>query len=248
MPGGDPRELPGVVLAAIALGLAVQLTPVAEQTEPAPVVVAPAPVAAVVARPVVLTDVASVDRTVVLTFDDGPDPQWTPQVLDVLARHGAVATFCMVGNAVSGREQLVRRVIAAGMRLCDHSRTHDLALASRPRARITDEIVGTQSLLAAASDAPVEFFRAPGGGWSPEVLQIAASHGMQPVGWSVDTYDWRRPGVGAIVAAVQQNVRPGAVILLHDGGGRREQTIAALEQLLPWLIEQGYRFTFPTPG
>jgi len=207
------------------------------------------PVAVVVPRPAVLSDSRSgtTDRkTVALTFDDGPDPHWTPQVLDLLQRHRAVATFCMVGDAAQGRAALVRRVVAAGMRLCDHSRTHDLELASRSLPQVTDEIAGVQVDLVDATGAEVDYFRAPGGNWSPELLRIAVAHGMQPLGWSVDTRDWQRPGVEAIVATVEQQVHPGAIVLLHDGGGNRAQTLAALERLLPWLVAQGYTFTFPT--
>jgi peptidoglycan/xylan/chitin deacetylase (PgdA/CDA1 family) len=107
------------------------------------------------------------------------------------------------------------------------------------------EIVGAQRDLAAVAGASVNYYRAPGGNWSPTVLEVAATHGMQPIGWSVDTRDWTAPGVEAILAAVDRQLQPGGVILLHDGGGNREQTLAALEVLLPRLVEQGYRFGFP---
>lgn len=254
MRGGDRRELPGIWLAVLSYGLLAWLAPLPSDTGQA---VAPAdaravvvPVAVVVPRPMVLSDSrsgATTDRkTVALTFDDGPDPLWTHQVLELLQRHRAVATFCMVGDAAHGRAALVRRVVAAGMRLCDHSRTHDLELASRPLPQVTDEIAGMQVDLADAAGAKVDYFRAPGGNWSPELLRVAVAHGMQPLGWSVDPRDWQRPGVEAIVATVEQQVHPGAIVLLHDGGGNRAQTLAALERLLPWLVAEGYTFTFPT--
>ncbi|WP_300007210.1 hypothetical protein [Pseudonocardia sp.] len=77
-------------------------------------------------------------------------------------------------------------------------------------------------------------------------MELAADSGMQPLGWSVDPRDWRRPGATAIVEAVQREVRPGAVILLHDWRGLRDQTVEALERLLPWLVERGNTFGFPT--
>lgn len=222
---------------------------------PPPVPPPPAPVAAPAPPPfAATTEVLNEVRQdpgaapmVVLTFDDGPDPRWTPQILDALARHGAVATFCMVGEKAEAHPDLVRAVAAAGMRLCDHSRTHDERLTTRPADQMTVEVVGTQHALAGAADAPVTYFRAPGGTWSPAMQQMAADARMQPLGWSVDPRDWKRPGADAVVAAVQKHVHPGSIVLLHDGGGRRDQTVAALDRLLPWLIDHGYRFGFPTP-
>ena len=108
-----------------------------------------------------------------------------------------------------------------------------------------------RTLSAAAGGAPVEWFRAPGGNWSTEVAELSAEHGMQPLSWNVDPRDWERPGADAIVAAVQQQILQqapdGPIVLLHDGGGSREQTVEALEKLIPWLAEQGYRFGFPVP-
>jgi peptidoglycan-N-acetylglucosamine deacetylase len=258
----DPRDNPGIVLAAVTFGLLALLVPPTAAPEPdavptgppaAPAAAAPLPVqrvVAVAARPVVLQHRPSDDpdgRTVSLTFDDGPDPQWTPQVLALLRRHGAVATFCVVGNQVRKHEALVRDVVDAGMRLCDHTRSHPADLALLPAAEQRSEIIDARSDIAAAVDAPVAYFRAPGGHWSPAVLELAAERGMQPLGWSVDLRDWERPGVPAILSTCERNLRPGAVILMHDGGGNRQQTVQALEVLLPWLVDKGYRFTFPTP-
>jgi peptidoglycan/xylan/chitin deacetylase (PgdA/CDA1 family) len=191
-------------------------------------------------------------HTIALTFDDGPDPRWTPQILAVLQRHGAVATFCMVSQNAARYPALVKQVVDAGMRLCDHSKTHDEELPDRSPDRVTDEVVGAQSTLSGAGGgAPVEWFRAPGGNWSDEISELSVDHGMQPLSWNVDPRDWARPGADAIVAGVQKQLRQqapdGAIVLMHDGGGPRDETVAALEQLIPWLAEQGYRFGFPTP-
>ncbi|NIH88405.1 polysaccharide deacetylase family protein [Amycolatopsis granulosa] len=186
-------------------------------------------------------------RFVALTFDDGPDPGYTPQILDLLAQHGAVATFCMVGTQVRRHPELVRQVLGHGMRLCDHTADHDEQLARRDEARMSADITDARAdlRLAAGSDVPVPYFRAPGGNWSDTITALAVRAGMTPLGWSVDSRDWTLPGVPAIVAGVRQAVRPGAVILFHDGGGRRAQTVAALAELLPWLTAQGYQFDFP---
>ena len=259
------RELPSIYLALLVFGLVVPLlppleapavpstAPVAEPAAPEalPVQVQLAAPAPVVPTAALLNKLAD-SHTVALTFDDGPDPRFTPQILAILQRHGAVATFCMVSRNVKGQEALVKQIVAAGMRICDHSHTHDELLPDRDPERITDEVVGAgRTLSAAAGGAPVEWFRAPGGNWSTEVAELSAQHGMQPLSWNIDPRDWERPGADAIVAAVQQQIRQqapdGPIVLLHDGGGSREQTVEALEKLIPWLVEQGYRFGFPVP-
>ena len=260
------RELPSIYLAVLAFGLVVPLLPPLEMPDvpitapsleqeaipkPPPVQVQLAAPAPVVPRAALLNKLAD-SHTIALTFDDGPDPRWTPKILEILRRHGAVATFCMVSKNAVGHEELVKQVVDAGMRLCDHSRTHDEQLPDRDPARISDEVVGAQGTLSAAADgASVEWFRAPGGNWSTDVATLSAEHGMQPLSWNVDPRDWERPGAAAIVAAVQQQIRQqapdGPIVLLHDGGGPRDQTVDALEELIPWLAEHGYRFGFPVP-
>lgn len=185
--------------------------------------------------------------TVALTIDDGPDPVWTPQILALLRSYGDVATFCMIGRSAAARPDLVREVVAAGMRLCDHTTDHDQRLRSRPPAVLDREVTGAQTVLRTISQAPVPYYRSPGGGWSPAQDDLALADGMQPLGWSIDPQDWRRPNADAIVARVQRGLRPGDIVLLHDGGGDRSRTVAALQRLLPWLRDAHYRTVFPTP-
>jgi peptidoglycan-N-acetylglucosamine deacetylase len=241
------------VLVAATLGLLAIVVPTAQPVAPAagPAVSPSAEprLVATAARPVVLKDRQPLGRgrTVVLTFDDGPDPVWTPRVLDVLRRHDAVATFCVVSGQARKHEELLAEIVDAGMRLCNHTRTHPPDVTLVPADHQRAEIVGARADLADATDAPVGYFRAPGGHWSPPVLKLAADHGMQPLGWSVDLRDWERLGVPAMLATLEQHLHPGAVVLLHDGGGDRAQTVEALEIMLPRLVDEGYRFTFPTP-
>jgi peptidoglycan/xylan/chitin deacetylase (PgdA/CDA1 family) len=189
-------------------------------------------------------------RHIALTFDDGPDPTWTPQVLHLLAQYHATATFCLIGVNVRARPELVRDIAAGGNALCDHTMHHDENLPSRTAAVIRSEIdEDRQAILAAAPGASIRYFRAPAGNFSKpgahvSIQAIAASMGMQPLAWSIDTRDWTEPGTQAIVHAVQRADRHD-VILMHDGGGNRAQTLAALRVLLPWLIAHGYHFDVP---
>uniref|UniRef100_UPI001E640405 polysaccharide deacetylase family protein n=1 Tax=Kitasatospora sp. MBT63 TaxID=1444768 RepID=UPI001E640405 len=189
---------------------------------------------------------ASGGRTVALTFDDGPGPA-TGQILDLLARYHAHATFCQIGPNATAYAATVRRILAEGHRLCDHTVHHPQPMHTLAHDRQVSEITAAKDMITAAAGpgAEVGWFRAPGGDFTAENEQIAAAAGMRSLSWSVDPRDWARPGVAAIVANVQRTLRPGGVVLLHDGGGDRSQTVAALAQLLPWLTAQGYRFDFP---
>ncbi|MFI6447050.1 polysaccharide deacetylase family protein [Kitasatospora sp. NPDC050543] len=230
-PGGTPKPDPTQPPA----------TPAPTAT-PAP---APPPPASGVS-PALVSSTAQGGRTVALTFDDGPGPA-TGQILDVLAQYGAKATFCQIGPQAAANPAVVKRILAAGHRLCDHSVHHPQPFAALSHDRQVYEISAAKDMIVKAGGAgtKVPWFRAPGGGFTAENQRVAAEYGMRPLSWSVDTRDWTRPGSAAILATVQRELRPGGVILMHDGGGDRSQTVAALRQLLPWLTAQGYTFDFP---
>jgi peptidoglycan/xylan/chitin deacetylase (PgdA/CDA1 family) len=194
----------------------------------------------------VIGSTASGGRTVALTFDDGPGPA-TPQILDLLAQYHVKATFCEIGQNAAANPALVKRVLAEGHRLCDHSLDHPQPFEKLPHDKAVHEITTARDMIvqAAGPGTQVSWFRAPGGGFNADNEHITASLGMSSLGWSVDPRDWSRPGVPAIVSTVQSQLKPGGVILMHDGGGDRSQTVAALKQLLPWLVAQGYTFDLP---
>ncbi|NJP43924.1 polysaccharide deacetylase family protein [Actinacidiphila epipremni] len=185
-------------------------------------------------------------KAVNITIDDGPDPIWTPKVLDVLKKHHVHATFCMIGPQAQANPALVRRVVAEGHRLCDHTVHHDEAMDHKPFAYQQKEILDAYAMIEQASGgAPVRYYRAPGGAFTPASRELAAQHGMRPLGWNVDTKDFSRPGVGAIVGTVKAEIHNGPTILFHDGGGNRSQTVEALDQTLTWLAQQHYATSFP---
>jgi peptidoglycan/xylan/chitin deacetylase (PgdA/CDA1 family) len=199
------------------------------------------------ASPVLEYYTGAKDRSIALTFDDGPSPVWTPRILAVLAKYHAHATFCEIGPNARANPAMVRAIRAAGDRLCDHTVSHNEAMSKWSAARQTYEIAGAEAMIEAAggSGTQVGWFRAPGGDFSPLNRQIAAAHGLRPLAWSVDSEDWKRPGVGVILSNVHRELTRGAIVLMHDGGGDRSQTVAALKQLLPQLAQEGYAFDFP---
>jgi peptidoglycan-N-acetylglucosamine deacetylase len=224
----------------LAAGPVVEL-PVA--TAPA---VVPLPPERPTISPTLLTTTGGAGKAVALTFDDGPDPASTPRILDLLAEHGMRATFCMVGRQAQAHPDLVRRVVAEGHRLCNHTITHDAGIGVRSPDVMNRQLQASRDLLRDVSGgADVDYFRAPEGRWSPALIRMSATDGMRALGWDVDPLDWTTPGTAAIVQRVEQRVKPGSVVLLHDGGGPRAQTVAAVEQLLPWLTARGYSAVLP---
>ncbi|MFD0029379.1 polysaccharide deacetylase family protein [Streptomyces sp. NPDC127172] len=185
-------------------------------------------------------------RGINITIDDGPDPEWTPQVLDVLREYGVKATFCMVGPQAQAHPDLVKKVVAAGHRLCDHSVSHDTAMDKKSEAYQSRQILDAERVITKASGGvrPM-YYRAPGGAFTPYSRKLAASRGMRPLGWNVDSKDFERPGTDTIVATVERELPNGPTLLFHDAGGDRTQTVEALRRVLPRLKEQGYSFGFP---
>ncbi|UNO43042.1 polysaccharide deacetylase family protein [Streptomyces sp. MST-110588] len=181
-----------------------------------------------------------------ITIDDGPDPIWTPKVLHVLEKNGVKATFCMIGPQAQANPDMVKKVVAAGHKLCDHTMDHNTGMDHRPESYQAKQIIDAQKMIeAAAGGAKVEYYRAPGGAFTPYSRRIAADRGMRPLGWNVDSKDFERGGVESIVNTVQREITLGPTVLFHDGGGNRVQTVEAMERLLPWMKQQGYGFGFP---
>lgn len=172
-------------------------------------------------------------RAVALTFDDGPDPTWTPKVLDRLRAARVTATFCVVGKQARRHPDLVRRIVREGHQLCNHSWNHDLDLARRPAAEIRRDLLRTNAAIrAAVPGAKVPFYRQPGGRWTAEVVTVAKQLGMRSLHWHVDPQDWGKPTAATIAKRVRAAARPGSIVLLHDGGGDRAATLAASPRLI----------------
>jgi peptidoglycan/xylan/chitin deacetylase (PgdA/CDA1 family) len=193
-----------------------------------------------------VTSVEGSAKVVALTFSSGPDPANTPQILDILDRHGVPATFCVIGEQARDYPELVRRISDEGHTLCSQGLSQDPQLAGRDDAEIRAEIEGARAAIqAAAPGAAVPYFRAPAGEFSARVNEIAEAYEHTPLGWSVDPRDWAQPGPAAIVDAVLDSARPGAIFVLHDGGGDRSDTVAALDVLITDLRTEGYEIVVP---
>ncbi|MFL5833387.1 MAG: polysaccharide deacetylase family protein [Solirubrobacterales bacterium] len=177
-------------------------------------------------------------RVVALTFDDGPS-DYTDDFLSVLREKDVQATFFEVGQVMPGREDVMREILAQGSELADHTMDHvELPGYS--------QIAGAAARIRAYTHFQPCLFRPPGGAVDDGVVATAGSFGMRTVNWDVDPRDWSNPGVGAIYANVVGHVRPGSIVVMHDGGGPRSETLAALPQIIDTLRGRGYRFATVT--
>lgn len=175
-------------------------------------------------------------RGVALTFDDGPHPIWTPKVLDQLRAQNVKAVFCVVGTKVRSHPELVSRIVREGHQLCNHSWRHDISLGSKPAATIRADLSRTNAeIQRAVPGVKVSYYRQPGGRWTPELVTTANALGMQSLHWAVDPQDWARPTTAVISKRVISNTRAGSIVLLHDGGGDRRTTLAALPTVIKTL-------------
>lgn len=170
------------------------------------------------------------ERNVELTFDDGPADGHTAAVLDVLAKHAVKATFFVVGQNVVGREHLLERMAAEGHGIGNHSWSHP-KLPELNDDGIRRELAQTSEAIEAVVGFRPDVFRPPYGDTDKRVEAVAADLGLRTLLWDIDPRDWSRPGVEAIRDAIA-GAEAGQVLLLHDGGGDRSQTVAALGEAL----------------
>ncbi|MDG4763146.1 polysaccharide deacetylase family protein [Solwaraspora sp. WMMD406] len=176
---------------------------------------------------------------VAVTFDDGPHPTWTPQILDQLRAAQVKAMFCLVGTEVRRHPALVARIVREGHTLCNHSWGHELDLGLRPETEIRANLLRTnKEIRRVVPGVPIGHFRHPGGAWTPTAVAVANDLGMVALDWDVDPRDWDKPTHDEIVDRIQTKSRPGSIVLLHDGGGDRSATVAACPAVLAELRQR----------
>ncbi len=178
-------------------------------------------------------------REVALTFDDGPGP-YTPRVLAQLRRLHVPATFFEVGFMVPDFHQVLRRELRMGAAIGDHTEGHVMLERLSPRAQRKQILVQAQQLHRYGASLP-QLFRPPYGSWNQATLRLLRRYRMLMVLWSIDSEDYRQPGVRAIVRGVLSRAKSGSIVLLHDAGGTRTQTIAALPAIVRGLRRRHYR-------
>lgn len=186
------------------------------------------------------------NKVVALTFDDGPYPPYTDQILDILKEDDVKATFFIVGKNAAMHPELVRRIVMEGHQIGNHT-YHHIDLLKANRRTVTDELAGTNELLFSITGIKPHIVRPPHGFRDPVVLEVMAELELKVVEWSVMSRDWTNPGVEEIVNRTLDRITNGSVVLLHDGDGiksqaSRAQTVAATRLIIQQLKTKGYTF------
>ena len=180
-------------------------------------------------------------KTAYLTFDDGPNPTYTSQIIEILQKYDAGATFFLLGKSADRFPGTVREIKKSGKNVANHTYTHiDITKASEDDIR--DEIISTNDAIVRVTGQSSWCFRPPYGAIMPDVQKKISSAGFRVVMWDVDPQDWRNHGADRIADHVIKYTQNEEIILLHDGGGSRDQTVTALEKILKNMTMDGWRF------
>lgn len=179
-------------------------------------------------------------KPIALTFDDGPWPNSTSQVLNILKKNNVKATFFVVGRQVKQYPQLTKRLVAEGHAIGNHSWSHQYHSYSPSAA--ARELNSTADLVHKITGVKTSLFRPPGGILNNGLATYAQQKKYAVIMWSADSLDWRYRGTSALINSVLREAKPGAIVLLHDGGGNRSKTVQALPQLIAQLKKRGYKF------
>lgn len=180
-------------------------------------------------------------KFIALTFDDGPSPQYTPQILSLLSRYRAHATFFVLGSEVTQWPKLTASIAAQGSVLANHGWQH-LNYFHVGLDRMWLDAQKTRALLARDHLKVAPFYRPPFGNSNKRLVDYFSAHGYTVTLWSIDTRDWAMPGAAFITRKVLNMAKPGSIVLMHDSGGNRDQTLQALSAILKVLSAEGYRF------
>lgn len=183
-------------------------------------------------------------KEVALTFDDGPDPRYTPQLLEVLDRYGIKASFFWLGVCVERSPETAQAICQQGHWIGLHGYTHRMFNTLSP-LELYESLEKTKTLIAQTcglSPQTLRDVRPPNGVFTPQILRWLHDWNYRPVMWSVVPEDWLCPGVSIVVQRVLQQVEQGSVIVLHDGACGGADVAATVEQLIPALLQRGYQF------
>ncbi|MDD5132270.1 MAG: polysaccharide deacetylase family protein [bacterium] len=184
------------------------------------------------------------EKIVALTFDDGPSKTYTPQVLAVLKKYNVKATFFMCGAQAQYYPDLVKQASADGHEIANHSFSHPNLFKNKSKrgAALVAEIVQMNHLVEKLTMIKPAYFRAPYNYMGLETIKAVNDAGLIYVSWTFSVKDWERPAPAVMVEAFNKRLIPGSIVLLHDGGGNRANTVAALSGMIESAKKKGYRF------
>lgn len=194
--------------------------------------------------PTIAYEVPGGGKKVSFTFDDGPHPPYTRQLLDVLSKHEVTAVFCLVGEQAEKHPDLVRQIVDAGHVLCNHSLRHDDMLLWEADQVREDIEAANEAIEGAVPDAEIPYFRAPNGSWG-EAAEVAADMGLSPLGAAVAIEDWEPATPDELMERLRVRITEGTIVVMHDGGGDRGPTVKAVDEIIPELKADGWSFVLP---
>ena len=189
----------------------------------------------------ILWEIKTDEKVIALTFDDGPHKKYTPEILDLLSKYDAKATFFIVGENAEKYPELALRIHDENHELAIHTYTHPFKTNV---SNLIKEIKQTHATIYGITGYSPVLFRPVEGQYTDAMIDAINKEGYKVVMWSwhLDTFDWKSPGEKKIINTVLKGAKPGSVVLFHDGGGNRDQTVRALKKVLPELEQQGYKF------
>ncbi|WP_047150302.1 polysaccharide deacetylase family protein [Aneurinibacillus tyrosinisolvens] len=191
----------------------------------------------------IVWEINTKEKVIALTFDDGPDPRYTRPILKLLEQYRAKGTFFVIGSKAESNPALINEMIQNGHEIANHTYRHP-QLNAISSLQLQKEIKDTDDIIHAITGIYPSLFRPPGGVYDEKVVEAAklGNHVVVMWSWTQDTKDWRNPGAQRIIDKVCKNARPGNIVLFHDAGGNRTQTVQAVESILNRLTRDGYRF------
>ncbi|BAZ15510.1 polysaccharide deacetylase [Calothrix sp. NIES-4071] len=185
-------------------------------------------------------NLAPSEKVIALTFDDGPWPQSTPAVLEILKKNNIKATFFIVGQMLKEHPDMGKRIVAEGHVIANHTWHHWYHYMNPQAAAF--EIDNTSNLIYQVTGVRTSLFRPPGGIKTNGPYAYAKNQKYATIMWSADSVDYSRPGVPRLISNIMREAKPGGIVLMHDGGGNRSNTVAALPQVIDIFRKKGYRF------
>jgi peptidoglycan/xylan/chitin deacetylase (PgdA/CDA1 family) len=190
----------------------------------------------------VIWEIKTKEKMVALTFDDGPDPLYTPQILDILAKYNAKATFFVIGSEAEKYPNIIKREVKEGHEVANHTYNHIYNFHADPENIKYELNTATNTIDRITGGYKSSLFRPVAGYINDFIIKNAIKNGYNVVLWSwhQDTRDWSKPGVEKITTHVISNTRPGDIILFHDSGGDRTQTVKALKNILDFYMDKGF--------
>jgi peptidoglycan-N-acetylglucosamine deacetylase len=190
----------------------------------------------------VFWDIKTKEKLVALTFDDGPDPIYTPQILDALAKYNAKATFFVIGAEAERFPEIIKRQAEEGHEIANHTYRHNFRDNFNEK-KLKKELDRTSEVIRNITGIEPSLFRPHSGYYNEKNVNTAINNGYRVILWSwhQDTKDWKRPGVGKITKNVVSDTKPGDIVIFHDAGGDRTQTVRAVENILEILYKNGYK-------